>query len=187
MTNIIQIDDAIPRAYQDQIQAELGSSRMTWFFHEESARAAKAQFDTNFAGFSHPAFNIREPSPVLSPLNAVLVPILYLFCEKAGLPFTTLLRVRIGLFTRGARSRLPTTTRTSTSTSRTTPRSTTSTTRTATPGSSTRPTRTCRRSWRRRTSTTESSLSPGASRPRRGAWRRSTAGTTTRACTRPTT
>jgi hypothetical protein len=74
---------------------------MTWFFHEESARAAKAQFDTNFAGFSHPAFNIREPSPVLSPLNAVLVPVLYLFCEKAGLPFTTLMRVRIGLFTRG--------------------------------------------------------------------------------------
>jgi hypothetical protein len=102
MTNIIQLDDAIPLAYQNQIQAELGSTRMSWFFHEESARAAKAQFDTNFAGFSHPAFNIREPSPVLSPLNAVLVPILFIFCEKAGLPFTTLMRVRIGLFTKGA-------------------------------------------------------------------------------------
>ena len=99
--NIIQIDDAIPRAYQDQIQAELGSIADDLVFHEESARAAKAQFDTNFAGFSHPAFNIREPNPVLSPLNAVLVPVLYLFCEKAGLPFTTLLRVRIGLFTKG--------------------------------------------------------------------------------------
>jgi hypothetical protein len=102
MPEIIQVDDAIPRAYQDQILAELGSPRMSWFFHEESARAAKGQFDTNFAGFSHPAFNIREPNPVLSPLNAVLVPILFLFCEKAGLPFTALLRVRIGLFTRSS-------------------------------------------------------------------------------------
>jgi 2OG-Fe(II) oxygenase superfamily len=32
----------------------------------------------------------------------VLVPILFLFCEKAGLPFTTLLRVRIGLFTKSS-------------------------------------------------------------------------------------
>jgi 2OG-Fe(II) oxygenase superfamily len=102
MVDIITIDDAIPKAYQDQVEAELASTRMTWFFHEESARSTKTQFDTNFAGFSHPAFNIREPNPVLSPLNAVLVPILFLFCEKAGLPFTALLRVRIGLFTSAA-------------------------------------------------------------------------------------
>jgi hypothetical protein len=97
---VIKIDDAIPKAYQDQIETELASSRMTWFFHEESARSAKSQFQTNYAGFSHPAFNIREASPVLSPLNAVLVPILFLFCEKAHLKFSALMRVRIGLFTR---------------------------------------------------------------------------------------
>jgi hypothetical protein len=102
MADITRIDDAIPRAYQDQVEAELGSNRMNWFFHEESARAGKGQFDTQFAGFSHPTFNIREGSPVLSPLNGVLVPILWLFCEKAGLPFTALLRIRIGLFTKGA-------------------------------------------------------------------------------------
>jgi hypothetical protein len=102
MPDIITIDDAIPKAYQNQIEAELASTRMTWFFHEESARSVKSQFDTNFAGFSHPCFNVREANPVLSPLNAVLVPILFLFCEKAGLPFTTLLRVRIGLFTKAS-------------------------------------------------------------------------------------
>jgi hypothetical protein len=101
MVDIITIDDAIPKAYQDQVEAELRSNRMSWFFHEESARAS-SQFDVNFAGFSHPTFNIREPNPVLSPLNAVLVPILFLFCDKAQLPFTALLRIRIGLFTKGA-------------------------------------------------------------------------------------
>jgi len=100
MVAIHSIDDAIPKPYQDQIQAELSSNRMTWFFHEESARS-HGQFDVKFAGFSHPTFNIREQSPVLSPLNAVLVPILFFYCEKAGIPFTNLMRVRIGMFARG--------------------------------------------------------------------------------------
>jgi hypothetical protein len=69
--------------------------RRDWHVDPPPQRAARL-------GPHHPAFNIREPSPVLSPLNAVLLPILFMFCEKAGLPFTTLMRVRIGLFTRGA-------------------------------------------------------------------------------------
>lgn len=97
---IIQIEDAIPRPYQDQVEAELTSTRTAWFFHEDSARSAKGELEASYGGFSHPTFNIKEPNPVLSPLNAILVPILFVFCEKAGLQFNALMRIRIGLFTR---------------------------------------------------------------------------------------
>jgi hypothetical protein len=59
--NVVEIDDVIPRLYQDQIEAEATSDKMAWFFSRESARR---------------------------------VPV-----EKAGVPFKTLLRIRLGLFT----------------------------------------------------------------------------------------
>jgi hypothetical protein len=97
--NIIEIEDVIPRSYQDQIEAETTSSSMAWFFHEESARSA-SMFKTAFSGFSHMAYHVKEATPVMSPLSSILLPILFMFCEKAGIKFNTLLRMRVGLFTR---------------------------------------------------------------------------------------
>ena len=96
---IIEIDDVIPRSYQDQVEAETTSSSMAWFFHEESARST-SMFKTAFSGFSHMAYHIKEATPVMSPLSSILLPILFMFCDKANIKFNTLLRMRVGLFTR---------------------------------------------------------------------------------------
>lgn len=96
---IIQIDDVIPSSYQDQVEAEITSNSMAWFFHEESARSA-SMFKTTFSGFSHMAYHIKESTPVMSPLSSILLPILFMFCDKAQIKFNTLLRMRLGLFTR---------------------------------------------------------------------------------------
>jgi hypothetical protein len=97
--NIIEIEDVIPRSYQDQVEAETTSSSMAWFFHEESARST-SMFKTTFSGFSHMAYHIKESTPVMSPLSSILLPILFMFCDKAQIKFNTLLRMRVGLFTR---------------------------------------------------------------------------------------
>ncbi len=96
---IVEIPDAIPKAYQDLVESELGSPEMLWTYQEEVARGASA-FATSFGGFSHMAYLAQENEPSVSPLSSLLLPILFVFCEKAKLEFRALLRIRIGLFTR---------------------------------------------------------------------------------------
>jgi hypothetical protein len=98
--SIVEIDDIIPRLYQDQIEAEATSDRMAWFFTPESAR--RVQVDTKYGGFSHVAYHFKEPTAAPSNLTALLLPLLFSFCDKAGVPFKTLLRIRLGLFPQGA-------------------------------------------------------------------------------------
>jgi hypothetical protein len=97
---VVEIDDLIPKLYQDQIEAEATADKMAWFFSRESAR--RVQVDASYGGFSHVAFHYRDPSVTNAALTALLLPLLYTFCEKAGLPFKTLLRIRLGLFTQNA-------------------------------------------------------------------------------------
>jgi hypothetical protein len=94
---LVEIDDVIPRLYQDQIEAEATSDRMAWFFSRESAR--RVQTTESYGGFSHVAYRFNEPNQAPSPLTALLLPLLYSYCDKAGVPFKTLLRIRLGLFT----------------------------------------------------------------------------------------
>jgi hypothetical protein len=95
-----EIDDIIPRLYQDKIEAEVGSERMPWFFNPESAR--RVQVESSYGGFSHVPFRFNEPNVPPSPLTALLLPLLFTFCDKAGVSFKSLLRIRIGLFTRNS-------------------------------------------------------------------------------------
>ncbi len=99
--NLIEIPDAIPTLYQDQIEAELGSDRFTWCFHDEAANSA-LRFNQSFPGFSHTAFltEVDDKPPVQSPITPMLLPILFMFCDKAGLEYNALLRIRVGLFPR---------------------------------------------------------------------------------------
>jgi hypothetical protein len=46
------------------------------------------------------AYLTDDQSPSASPLSSLLLPILFVFCEKAKLEFKALLRIRVGLFTR---------------------------------------------------------------------------------------
>ena len=97
--NLVEIDDTLPVAYQNQIHAELTSNRMAWFFQEESGRRV-SNIETTYSGFSHTVFHINDASVAPSPMTALLLPLLFVFCEKAMIPFNTLLRIRIGLFPR---------------------------------------------------------------------------------------
>jgi len=97
---VVEIDDVIPRLYQDQIEAETTSDKMAWFFSRESAR--RVQVAASYGGFSHVPYRLNEPNAGPSPLTALLLPLLYAFCDKAGVPFKTLLRIRLGLFTQNA-------------------------------------------------------------------------------------
>ncbi len=95
---IIELSNAIPKAYQDMVEGELGSPQMLWTYQEEAAHGG-GNFATSFGGFSHMAFLTDDPEPSVSPLSSLLLPILFIFCEKAKLEFRSLLRIRIGLFT----------------------------------------------------------------------------------------
>ncbi|HVT08042.1 MAG TPA: hypothetical protein VHM31_10035 [Polyangia bacterium] len=98
--NVIQIDDVIPRLYQDQIEAEATSPRMAWFFNAETGRALQGT-ETSYSGFSNTVFHTSDPMPP-SPMTALLLPLLYTFCDRAKVPFNRLLRIRLGLFPRTA-------------------------------------------------------------------------------------
>ncbi|HVY25675.1 MAG TPA: hypothetical protein VHB79_03960 [Polyangiaceae bacterium] len=95
---IIEIDDAIPKPYQDLVESELGSSQMLWTYHAESAYSS-GRFARSYGGFSHMAYLADDEQPSVSPLSSLLLPILFIFCEKAKLPYSALLRIRVGLFT----------------------------------------------------------------------------------------
>jgi len=96
--DIIEIDDVIPKLYQDQIEAETTSNRMAWYFLQESGRRTKVE--TNYSGFCNTVYHVDDRLLAPSPMVALLMPLLFVFCEKAKLPFHTLLRIRIGLFPR---------------------------------------------------------------------------------------
>lgn len=99
-TGVIEIENVISKVYQDQIEAEAASDAMAWYFHAESARP-DLNFSQSFGGFFHMAYDAAVvASPVRSAINAALVPVLFTFCEKAKIGFHSLLRVRLGLFTR---------------------------------------------------------------------------------------
>jgi hypothetical protein len=97
--NLVEIDDVIPAAYQDQIHAEVTSGRMAWFFQEETGRRVSA-VETSYSGFSNTVYHINDGASGPSPMTALLLPLLFVFCEKANMPFKTLLRIRLGLFPR---------------------------------------------------------------------------------------
>ena len=91
----IQLDDVIPKPYQDQLEAE--TSALGWYFHKETARPALS-FSRTFGGFFHMAFDAASTSPVTSNINALLVPLLFVSVDKAKLKFNDLIRVRLGMF-----------------------------------------------------------------------------------------
>jgi hypothetical protein len=94
---IIEIENAIPRLYQDQVELEATSSDIPWFYHRESART-DAGFATSYGGFSHLAYHHREPTT--SAMGSSLIPMLFMFCDKANLALDSILRIRLGLFTK---------------------------------------------------------------------------------------
>jgi hypothetical protein len=96
---ILEIENAIPPLYQDQVELEATSNDIPWYFHRETARAG-AGFGAQHSGFSHLAYHYREP--VSSGMGPSLIPMLFMFCDKAKLSLKTILRIRVGLFLKGS-------------------------------------------------------------------------------------
>jgi len=92
---LIQLDDVIPKPYQDQLEAE--TSALGWYFHKETARPGLS-FSQSYGGFFHMAFDIASLTPVASAINALLVPLLFVALDKANLKLNDLIRVRLGMF-----------------------------------------------------------------------------------------
>lgn len=92
---LVQIEDVIPKLYQDQLEAE--TAALGWFFHKESARPG-LNFSSSYGGFFHMAFDAASPTPVASPINALLIPLLFVSCDKAAVEFNNLVRIRLGMF-----------------------------------------------------------------------------------------
>jgi 2-oxoglutarate-Fe(II)-dependent oxygenase superfamily protein len=94
---LVQLDDVIPKPYQDQLEAE--ASALGWYFHAETARPG-LNFANAYGGFFHMAFDAALPNPVVSVINALLLPLLLVALDKAKLTLNQLIRVRLGMFPR---------------------------------------------------------------------------------------
>jgi hypothetical protein len=71
---------------------------MAWYFLQESGR--RTAVETSYSGFCNTIYHVDDRMLAPSSMVALLMPLLFTYCEKANLPFTTLLRIRIGLFPR---------------------------------------------------------------------------------------
>lgn len=102
--SIVELDDVIPKLYQDQVEAELTSEQMIWHFRIEPGRTVsvlgKSGVEASYSGFTNTVFHHENLAGPPSPLTALLLPMLFTFCEKARRPFTRLLRIRLGLYPR---------------------------------------------------------------------------------------
>jgi hypothetical protein len=100
----VEIDDLIPKLYQDQIEAELTSERMAWFFRLEPGRTVSvlgaSGAEANYSGFTNTVFHCEDGNPAPSPVTALLLPLLLTFCDRVKRPFNRLLRIRLGLYPR---------------------------------------------------------------------------------------
>jgi hypothetical protein len=102
--DIVEFEDIIPKLYQDQIEAELTSDHMAWYFRLEPGRTTSvlgaSSVDANYSGFTNTVFHVENTGAPPSLVTALLLPLLFTFCDKAKVPFSRLLRIRLGLYPR---------------------------------------------------------------------------------------
>jgi hypothetical protein len=56
--------------------------------------------EASYSGFTNTVFHVDDVGVPPSPITALLLPLLFAFCEKANRPFNRLLRIRLGLYPR---------------------------------------------------------------------------------------
>ena len=94
MSQWFVFDDLIPAQYQDFLCAELDPRRLTWEFLKDITYVDVADKAPNPA-FQHYVFSDGK---TLSTAYYVLLPLLYLACERHGLTIKELVRIKINLF-----------------------------------------------------------------------------------------
>ena len=102
--NVVEFENVIPKLYQDQIEAETTSNQMIWHFRLEPGRTVSvlgaSGVEASYSGFTNTVFHVDDGGAPSSPMTALLLPMLFTFCDKAHRPFTRLLRIRLGLYPR---------------------------------------------------------------------------------------
>ncbi len=77
---------------------------MAWFFRLEPGRTVsllgKSGADASYSGFTNTVFHVDNVGAPASTVTALLLPLLFTFCEKTKTPFNRLLRIRLGLYPR---------------------------------------------------------------------------------------
>jgi hypothetical protein len=103
-SDIVEFDDIIPTLYQNQIEAELTSDHMAWHFRLDPGRTVSvlgaSGADAMYAGFTNTVFHVENAGAPPSLVTALLLPLLFTYCDRAKVPFTRLLRIRLGLYPR---------------------------------------------------------------------------------------
>jgi hypothetical protein len=100
----IILDDFLPAKYADEIEKQCLDPRFTWCYNPSIEMDGT---ETDQVGFSHVAFvypNSNVNPYIERELTALFFPITYLLEDKSGIPFNSLIRVRLGLFTRDSSS-----------------------------------------------------------------------------------
>ena len=134
---VIEIDDVIPKLYQDQIETEATSDTMAWFFSRESGRRVDGR--DQLRRLQPRRVPIQQRDRVLAVAADGVAAAAAVHVLRQGRRAVQAAAADPSGHVHAERRRAAlTTTRTSTSTCRTTTRSTTSTTATATRSSSTR-------------------------------------------------
>lgn len=104
LLDTVELEDVIPRLYQDQIEAELTSENMAWHFRLEPGRTVSvlgaSGGEASYSGFTNTVFHVENAAGPPSPITALLLPLLFAFCDKTKKPFKQLLRIRLGLYPR---------------------------------------------------------------------------------------
>jgi hypothetical protein len=93
--DVVQIDDVIPRSYQDLVQAQ--TDGLAWYLQKDNARL-ELPFQRTYAGFVHTAYDTSTPQLAGSSLYAILAPLLFIACDRADIPVKVLLRIHLGMF-----------------------------------------------------------------------------------------
>lgn len=94
LADVVHIDDVIPRSFQDLIEAH--TDGLAWFLpRDQPGTPAPGEG----VAFFHVAYDASAPAPAASPLSTLLGPLLFIACDRARLPLTALLRVRLAMLT----------------------------------------------------------------------------------------
>lgn len=102
--DIVEVEDVIPKSYQNQIEAELTSDQLPWYFRLDPGRTVSvlgpSGTDAMYSGFTNTVFHAENTGAPPSPVTALLLPLLLMFCDKTQRPYSRLLRIRLGLYPR---------------------------------------------------------------------------------------
>ena len=106
MNDIIEIENVIPKDYQDHIREKVTSLQFPWYFNTNlvSNEDQMKGYDTNIQGFNHFLF---EEQKQVSPFFDTIYPLYLCMTSQINVKFNILERMRFNLTYPNRESKLP--------------------------------------------------------------------------------